>query len=158
LASSVAEARQAHAARAHLYLGEEELRAEEVARRLVRDDALSGRASTRLAINPLMGEQFLDLVQSAKAEDTTPADVLTRLEQRGRHHPDPLHIVGLDRAAGSAWFSDSELVALKETPSRWEDILRAAGRIAGCLPPPCPPRSHSGVAGSPSRRGVTTTA
>jgi ABC-type transport system involved in cytochrome c biogenesis permease subunit len=125
LAGRVAAARVAHGARAHLHLGEEELRAEEVSHRLVLYDALRGRAATRLKSNALAGQQFLDLAGVAAAQGTTAEEVLARHEELKRHHPDPLHLAGLDRAASSAWFSISELVLLqKGGPSRWEEVLR----------------------------------
>jgi ABC-type transport system involved in cytochrome c biogenesis permease subunit len=138
LAKRVAEARQAHGTRAHLYLGEVELRCEEVARRLALYDALCGRPSTPLAENALMGEQFIDLRHRAEAQGIAPQELLQRLEprqqaidalvaarglppmealpllaQRARKHPDPLHIVGLGNSAGSSWFSCSELLVLQ---------------------------------------------
>jgi ABC-type transport system involved in cytochrome c biogenesis permease subunit len=124
LLDRVSAARQEHGARAHLYLTEEELQAEEVGRRLVLYDALCGRPSTPLYANALVGEKYLDLRRQAEVENTTPAEALRRLEQRAALHPDPLHLVGLDRAPGSAWFSRGELLALRADPRRWQQALR----------------------------------
>jgi ABC-type transport system involved in cytochrome c biogenesis permease subunit len=124
LVDRVSAARKEHGARAHLHLGEEELQAEEVGRRLVLYDALCGRPSTPLYANALMGEKYLDLRRQAEVEKTTKEEALRRFEQRSAMHPDPLHIIGLDRAPAAGWFSRGDLLAARADPRHWQEMLR----------------------------------
>jgi ABC-type transport system involved in cytochrome c biogenesis permease subunit len=130
LVDRASQARKDFGVKAHFHLTEEELRAEETARRLTLYDALCGRASTRLHRNALMGENFVELSRLAAVENTTADEALRRLERRSRRHPDPLRLAALDRAAGAAWFSRGELLMLREEPARWQEMLLVRQRQA----------------------------
>lgn len=124
LAAAVARQRKEHGAKAHFYLSAEELRAEEVSRRLLLFDALCGRSVTRLAVNALVGGKFLDLHELAELEDASPDTALERYVQKQRHTNDSMRFAALDRAPGAAWFSTSELLVLQHDPPRWRSTLR----------------------------------
>lgn len=126
----VAQVRGAMGDKAHFHLSTLEMKAEEVARRLVLFDALCGRQATRLRANVLSGEQFVDLEQaSAQRTQSGPAwqdEFLAGL----RRWPDPLRIAALDRAPDSSWLSLAEIVAADEQAAAWQALLEERARLA----------------------------
>jgi ABC-type transport system involved in cytochrome c biogenesis permease subunit len=119
LLQTVARTRRDIGGKAHLELTTEYLKAEEVGRRLMLFDTLCGKTATRLFRNALAGEQFLDLQEYADIEDCSPDEALARLEGKLTKLADPLHLVPLDRVAGSGWFSLAELRAMRRDSSQW---------------------------------------
>jgi ABC-type transport system involved in cytochrome c biogenesis permease subunit len=124
LLEAVARKRKERGARAPLELTTAHLKAEEVGRRLVLYDALCGRWFTRLHTNALANNQYWDVLEAAELAEATPARTLDLLAAKMVNFADPLHLVGLDRVPGSAWFSLTELRALSRNPQRWRDLLK----------------------------------
>jgi ABC-type transport system involved in cytochrome c biogenesis permease subunit len=128
--------------KAHFSLTAEQLKAEEVSRRLALYDSICGRLSTRLFQNVLLNQGYLDLddpdetdrlldaEEQAQLKNKSPAEIVPALEKKLRKSPDPFHFVALDRVPGSAWFSLGELRAcmqdpgLRSDPPQWRDFMK----------------------------------
>jgi ABC-type transport system involved in cytochrome c biogenesis permease subunit len=123
LLRAAAKRREEDPGKAHFSMSKEQLKAEEVASRLARFDAIRGRSVTRLHTNALATERFLVLQPDAEAGDQAAAQMLERLEKGMRKYPDPFHLVGLDKVPGSAWFSRAELEAARRDPNKWRAFM-----------------------------------
>jgi ABC-type transport system involved in cytochrome c biogenesis permease subunit len=113
--------------KAHFKMPTEELKAEDVVRRLAAFDHVSGKSSTRLCTNAWADGHYVDLVELAGKGGrmgNTPEQVLAFYENNARQNPDPFHLVGLDRVPGSAWFSSGEINACLRDKEKWQDMMR----------------------------------
>jgi ABC-type transport system involved in cytochrome c biogenesis permease subunit len=124
LLEAVAKARAEHQAKAHLFVGTAELKAEEVGRRLARYDAICGRAVTRLHANAIIGDQFLNLQEFGVNDAASAEQTVARMSERQPRDHGPLRLVALDRSPGAGWFSIEQLRSLVKDPKRWNALLQ----------------------------------
>lgn len=110
--------------KAHFKMSTEQIKAEDVARRLSTFDSIRGQMSSRLYKNALLNGGFFDLEEKAGLEDAPPDTILGRWEDKVSKHPDPFHWVGLDKVPGSAWFSIGELRACIADPNKWPEMMK----------------------------------
>jgi len=120
----VAQARAEHREKAHLFLSTTELKAEEVGRRLARYDAICGRPVSRLSGAAIVAGEFVQTRDLGATDAASEEKALQRLTQRRPRDPCPLHLVPLDRAANSGWFSVVQVRAMRREPKRWDVVLQ----------------------------------
>jgi ABC-type transport system involved in cytochrome c biogenesis permease subunit len=120
----VAKARAEHREKAHLFLSTTELKAEEVGRRLARYDTVCGRPVSRLFGAAIIADEFIQTRDLGASDAASEEKALDRLTQRQPRDPCPLHLVPLDRAAGSGWFSVAQVRLMRREPKRWDAVLQ----------------------------------
>ena len=123
LLASASKLRMEFQKKAHLKMSREQLKAEEVSRRLMLFDTLCGRGVTRLHDNVIVNEQFVNLAEYAEVKELSREDALAALEKTATGLSDPLHLVGLDGVPGSGWFSLAELRRLQREPVVWREFM-----------------------------------
>jgi ABC-type transport system involved in cytochrome c biogenesis permease subunit len=127
LLTEVAGLRTAAGTKAHLRMSRQQLKAEQVGRRLLLYDAICGRAVTPLAAHVLAEGRLFDPQDFARADDEGPQPALERIARRLPRHPDPLGIAVLD-AEGGDWLSLGDLRFSDSDAGRREQarVVRAA--------------------------------
>lgn len=110
--------------RAHLQMSIEQLKAEEVARRLSLYDGLRGDRICLLQGIGLVRERVIELESYADAKQLDISDVAEHLRSNATESNDPLKLVGLDPAPQSSWFSLADLRLLSEKPELWNEWMQ----------------------------------
>ncbi|MBM4005086.1 MAG: hypothetical protein FJ295_17660 [Planctomycetes bacterium] len=110
--------------KAHQKMSVVELKAEEVARRLQRYDAVRGARSTALGDLAILADRAVSLSEFAESSGLDFEAAIARLESTVARVEDPLRLVNLDSVRDAGWFSFAELRLLTERPELWENWMR----------------------------------
>ena len=124
LLERVAKARSEHQEKAHQYLSIAELKAEEAARRLARYDSICGRSSTRLKVNAMIGEQYINLREMGMLAGPAAEQTIGKATQRQVRDHNPIRLAALDHSPGTGWFSLAYVRTLVADPKRWTAIIQ----------------------------------